>query len=615
MSGFFFSNPVAAATARKMGSYLITETMARRPQLSMASYDRLFPNQDTLPNGGFGNLIALPLQYHPRQEGNTVFLDNSLEPFPDQWTFLSSLVPIPAEKVENIAMDATMRGQVTGVQITTGEDDTDTSPWLRSPSRKPKRIPINEPIPHKVHGVLSQRLYVEKTGLPSALINQIKRLAAFQNPEFYKKQNLRLSTALTPRVISCAEDHDKHISLPRGCMDDLRVLLQEHESQLELEDLRYVGEAIDAMFLGKLTEAQLQAVAATAKHDNGIVVAPPGFGKTVLGTYLIAERKCSTLVLVHRQPLLEQWRSQIGIFLGRDAKSIGQVGGGKRKLTGQIDVAMIQSLSRKDSVDDIVNEYGQVIIDECHHLPAVSFERILSEVKAHYVVGLTATPQRRDSHQPIIHMQIGPRFKADPRSLLAERPFDHRLVIRETTFDPPSQASDIAIQELYSLLVADKKRNEQIIDDVLMAMEEGRSPILLTERKEHLEQLHDRLKGFVRHIVILRGGRSAKERRKIEAQLASIPVDEERLILATGRYIGVGFDDARLTPCSLLCLCPGKVRWCNIPVGYIDCIPANTRYESWTTWTARYRCSQKCLRNVVSAIVPWDTWKTTTERY
>ncbi len=208
---------------------------------------------------------------------------------------------------------------------------------------------------------------------------------------------------------------------------------------------------------------------------------------------------------------------------------------------------MIQSLSRKDSVDDIVAEYGQVIIDECHHLPAVSFERVLSEVKARYVIGLTATPQRRDGHQPIIHMQIGPvRFKAVPRSQLAQRPFDHRLVVRETGFDPPPQATDITIQELYGLLVADEKRNEQIIDDVFMALEEGRSPILLTERKEHLEKLHDRLKGFVQHIVILRGGRSAKERRAVEAQLASIPVDEERLLLATGKYIGEGFDDARL---------------------------------------------------------------------
>jgi len=379
------------------------------------------------------------------------------------------------------------------------------------------------------------------------LINQIQRLAAFQNPEFYKKQNLRLSTALTPRIISCAEDHGKHISLPRGCLDDVRPLLQKYKSHLKVEDLRNLGDPVYVSFFGELTDAQHQAVKAILEHDNGVIVAPPGFGKTVLGTCLIAARKCSTLILVHRQPLLEQWRLQIGIFLDRDAKLIGQLGGGKRKLTGQVDVAMIQSLSRKDSVDDIVARYGQVIIDECHHLPAISFERILSEIKARYVVGLTATPQRRDGHQPIIHMQIGPiRFRVDPRSQSAQHPFEHRLVVRETGFDPPVQASDITIQALYNLLAADEKRNERIIDDVLLAMEEGRSPILLTERKNHLEYLHQRLKDFVRHIVVLKGGRSMKERLKVQQQLASIPIEEERLLLATGRYIGEGFDDARL---------------------------------------------------------------------
>jgi superfamily II DNA or RNA helicase len=545
---FFFDSPVAAVTARNMGSYLLTETMARRHQLNMVSYDRLFPNQDTLPNGGFGNLIALPLQYHPRQEGNTLFLDDSLEPFPDQWDFLASLVPIPAEKVERIAMDATTRGQVIGLQIAdTGEKDIEVSPWLRSPSRKSKGNPIAEPIPGEVRGVLSQRLYVERAGLPPSLINQIKRLAAFQNPEFYKRQNLRLSTALTPRVIFRAEDDGKYISLPRGCFDDVRALLHEHNSHFDVEDLRNSGDPIEATFLGKLTNAQQQAARVILEHNNGVIVAPPGFGKTVLGTYLIAQRRCNTLILVHRQPLLEQWRSQIGIFLDRDAKSIGRIGGGKRKLTGQIDVAMIQSLFRKDTVDDIVAEYGQVVIDECHHLPAASFERILSEVKARYVAGLTATPQRRDGQHPIIHMQIGPiRFRVDPRSQLAQQPFVHRLVVRETGFAPPVQASDITIQKLYGLLAAHEKRNELIFNDVLLAMEEGRSPILLTERKEHLGHLHKRLKGFVRHIVVLRGGRSTRQRREVQEQLASIPIDEERLLLATGKYIGEGFDDARL---------------------------------------------------------------------
>lgn len=438
-------------------------------------------------------------------------------------------------------------GQVTGIQPTLVNDETAASPWLKTFSQNIKPLKILEPIPEKVAAVLSQRLFVEKSELPSSLVNLIKRLAAFQNPEFYKKQGLRLSTAMTPRIISCAEDHQNHISLPRGCLDDLRKLLGEHNSSLELEDIRNTGIAIDVQFSGQLTDEQEKVATAVLEHEQGVIVAPPGFGKTVLGTYLIAARKLNTLVLVHRQPLMEQWKTQIAIFLNQSPKSIGQIGGGKRKPTGQIDVAMIQSLARKGSVDESVTEYGQIIIDECHHLPAVSFDRVLSEAKAKYIVGLTATPHRRDGHQPIIHMQIGPvRYKTDTKTHLALQPFEHRLAVRVTDFQLPSSSTDISIQAIYGLLVNDAARNEQIFNDVIVAMEEGRSPILLTERKDHLDLLYEKLKSFVKHIVVLQGGRSAKIQREAKEQLNSIPANEERLILATGRYIGEGFDDARL---------------------------------------------------------------------
>lgn len=546
---FFFDSPVSATSARKMGSFLLTETMTYRHQLDMASYDRLFPNQDTLPSGGFGNLIALPLQYHPRQQGNTLFLDDQLNLYPDQWGFLQSIKPISSNRIEQIALEANNKGQVIGVHFALTDDQHVLPPWQStpSPSKTPQQSKVTLPIPQSITAVLSQRLYIKKAGLPSALLNQLKRIAAFQNPEFYKKQNLRLSTALTPRVISCAVDHDLYISLPRGCLDDAQKLLAEYESSLAIEDLRNAGTPIDAQFSGQLTEEQAKVATAILEHDQGVIVAPPGFGKTVLGTYLIAARKLNTLVLVHRQPLMEQWRAQIGIFLDRNPKSIGQLGGGKRKLTHEIDVAMIQSLAKKNEVEECIAEYGQVIIDECHHLPAVSFGRVLSEAKAKYVVGLTATPHRRDGHQPIIHMQIGPvRYKSDIKTQLAQRPFDHRLIVRKTSFQLPPLQPSFPIQELYALLVKHAARNEQIINDVLLAMEQGRSPILLTERKEHLEFFETRLKNFVKHIVVLRGGRTAKAQRAIQQKLQSIPVDEERLLLATGRYIGEGFDDARL---------------------------------------------------------------------
>lgn len=542
----FFTNPVLASSARRMGTFLITETMAMRHQLSMSSYDRLFPNQDTLPKGGFGNLIALPLQFHPRKAGNTIFLDDDLNPLPDQWLFLSRIKRMSETDIEKIANSSNTLEGITDSGITNNSDNS-TRPWIKPGSQKLALLSNTEAIPEQIPAVLSQRVYIEIKGLPSPLVNQIKRLAIFQNPEFYKKQSLRLSTALTPRIISCAEIHEEHISLPRGCLEKVEILLQECGSQLDLEDLRNRGKPLDMKFHGELTKTQSKAARAAMKNDIGVIVAPPGFGKTVLGTYLIAKRNRNTLVLVHRQPLLEQWISQISIFLDMDAKSIGRIGGGRRKPTGIIDVAMIQSLTTKGTVDDIVSNYGQVIIDECHHIPAVSFERLLYEVTARYVVGLTATPQRRDGLHPIMHMQIGPvRFKASSQKLIAERGFIHKLMIQETKFSLPDQSSEIPIQTLYGQLAKNEERNDLIVNDVLFAIEEGRSPILLTERKDHLEYLHGRLKNFVRHIVVLKGGRSAKERRKVQEQLEAIPHDEERILLATGRYIGEGFDDARL---------------------------------------------------------------------
>ena len=543
----FFDTPIPASSARKMGSFLLTETMANRHQLDMSSYDRLFPNQDTLPKGGFGNLIALPLQFHAREKYNTVFLDDQFQPYPDQWSFLASLRPISSQKVLQFATEAVNSGRVIGIQAGLIEDDLELSPWLRSPSKNIKPPTITDPMFDKASVVLTQRLFVSISGLPSPILNQIKRLAAFQNPDFYKKQTLRLSTALTPRVISCAEEHQQHISLPRGCLDQLKDLLGEYQCSVEIEDLRNAGTPIDVQFSGNLTKDQNKAVAAILNHDQSVIVAPPGFGKTVLGTYLIAARKLNTLVLVHRQPLMEQWKTQIGVFLNISPKMIGQLGGGKRNLTGQIDVAMIQSLVRKTGIADCLSDYGQIIVDECHHLPAASFEKALSEAKAKYFVGLTATPQRRDGFQPIIHMQIGPiRYKCDAKSQLAQRPFKHHLIVQDTDFNLPDTSADIRIQELYGLLATNENRNAQIINDVLGAMEDGRSPILLTERKDHLEYFHDCLKNFVRNIVVLRGGQSPKTRKEIQEQLESVPDDEERLLLATGRYIGEGFDDARL---------------------------------------------------------------------
>lgn len=545
---FFFSSPVPAGIARKMGCYLITETMSRRHELSMDSYDRLFPSQDTMPRGGFGNLIALPLQHEARLLGNSVFLDDQLTPFPDdrQWAVLASVTRIDPDTVDLVAREATRRGAVVGVPLAEGEDDEDAAPWTRAPSRSRKPLVFAEPLPPKVRAVLSQKLYVEKAGLPSPLIDQIKRLAAFQNPEFYKKQSMRLSTAMPPRVISCAEDLPQFVGLPRGRRTALETLFRQHGVSLDVEDQRVSGEPLGFRFQGELTRVQQKAASALLKHDIGVFVAPPGIGKTVVGTYIVAKRSSSTLILVHRRPLLDQWRAQLALFLGIDSKEIGQIGAGKQTSNGRLDVAMIQRLVRKETVQDLVASYGQVIVDECHHLPAASFERVLAEARARYVVGLTATPLRRDGHHPITEMQLGPvRFAVDPKSAAARRPFAQELIARETTFKRPSEATS-SIQELYTALAADERRNQLILDDIIQSLEQGRSPIVLTERKDHLEYLAKRLEKFARHLVVLRGGMTAKERRAVKNQLDAIPAHEERLVIATGRYIGEGFDDARL---------------------------------------------------------------------
>ncbi len=526
---FFFDTKVVARSARRMGSALLTETMARRHELPMSSYDRFFPNQDTMPRGGFGNLIALPFQDGPRQNGNSVFIDEAWEAFPDQWAFLASVRCMALSEVEAIAA-------------------TDTPLCIGPPSanKSPAKIPVSE-LPEQVEAVFSELLFVKTAGLSAALISQIKRLAAFSNPEFYKKQALRLSTALTPRIINCAEDHPQHVGLPRGCATDLKVLLGGLGVGLILQDQRKEGAALAVNFHGELRPPQDGAAAAIEEHDIGVFVAPPGSGKTVVGAYLVAKRQRSTLVLVHRTQLMEQWVSQLSVFLGISPKEIGQIGAGKRKPNGSLDVAMLQSLTRKGEVDEIVSAYGQVIVDECHHVPAVSFERVMRKVKARYVLGMTATPKRRDGHDAILRMQLGPtRFTIYAKTQAAASPFTHKLIVRETDFRFSGDDSAPKLHAIYQQLAEDERRNQLILDDVITALEEGRSPILLTERRDHLQYFAHRLRGLARNLIVLQGGMKTKERRSAIAKLTSIPDSEERLVLAIGRFIGEGFDDARL---------------------------------------------------------------------
>jgi superfamily II DNA or RNA helicase/very-short-patch-repair endonuclease len=563
----FFAEAVSASVARKLGSHILTETMERRPDLGLDSYDRLFPNQDTLPKGGFGNLIALPLQKRARDRGNSVFLDDQLNPYLDQWAFLSAVPRLSRARMEALAREAETRGRVVGVRIAIADDDDD-APWTAPPSRRRKDPPITGPLPTSIEMVLADQIHVPKEDLPPALRNRLVRLAAFQNPEFYRAQAMRLPTYDKPRIIHCAEDHAKHIALPRGCLEEVRELLDSLKIRLVLRDERCAGTPLEVSFCGELRPEQELAAQAMLPHETGVLSATTAFGKTVLAAWLIAQRGVNTLVLVHRQQLLEQWIERLSSFLGWPAKQIGRLGGGRKKLTGALDVALVQSLVHKGVVNDCVADYGHVVVDECHHLSARSFELVARRAKAKFFTGLSATVARKDGHHPIIFMQCGPvRHCVDAKQQAAARPFTHSVLVRPTGFRDEAGHSHIAksepdnsrreFQKLYDALWRDEKRNATICADVVCAVREGRSPLVLTERTEHLELLADRLSRESVRVIALRGGMGRKELRTALEQVAKAPVQSVvaaatkgcsggRVVLATGRFIGEGFDDPRL---------------------------------------------------------------------
>lgn len=545
----FFVSPVSAILARKLGALLLTNTMNRRLEIGMDSYDRLFPSQDTLPKGGFGNLIALPLQKKPRERNNSVFVDQDFNLYLDQWDFLSSIQKMTQQEIERIVKNVQEESEITGVRAVV-LDENENEPWRLTPSRKHKEGPITGPLPEHLNLIVSNQIYIEKEGLPAPLRNRIIRLAAFQNPEFYKAQAMRLSTYGKPRIISCCEEYPKHLALPRGCLEELQQVLGDLKIKTELIDERVIGTPISSNFQGTLRPEQQLAGDQLIQHNIGVLSASTAFGKTVIGAWLIAQRKVNTLVIVHRRQLMDQWVESLQSFLGLGKMEVGQIGGGKHKITGLVDVAMIQSLVDKGTVNDIVGNYGQIIVDECHHISAASFEQVIRQAKARYITGLSATVTRQDGHHPIIFMQCGPvRYRVDDRQQAASRSFTHKVIVRRTYFALPAQSDDKSqpgIQEIYAMLTLDSMRNQMIVDDVIEAVHAGRSPVLLTERREHLAYFAEALAGKVSNIVVLSGGMGRKQRSLLIDQLKSIPEDDERLIIATGRYLGEGFDDARL---------------------------------------------------------------------
>ncbi|MFP4157127.1 MAG: TOTE conflict system archaeo-eukaryotic primase domain-containing protein [Opitutales bacterium] len=538
---FFFEQAVPAIQARRLGAHLLTEALDLRPEIGLGSYDRMFPNQDTLPRGGFGNLIALPLQKAARDLGNSIFLDQSFQPYGDPWAFLGNLARISSARLSEMTTVAERSNRIVPVRLPPS-DEFALTPWKKPPSRRPADKIIDGSNLKRLKIVFSDKLYIPSTDLPPALRNRLLQLAAFQNPEFYKAQAMRLPTYDKPRIIACAEMHREHIALPRGCLDELKKILREDKVRFRIKDLRVSGTSLDLSFEGALRPQQQAAAQALLPYETGVLAAATAFGKTVLAAWMIAERGVNTLVLVHRQHLMEQWVARLSEFLNFPEKSIGRLGGGRRKLRGRIDVALIQSMVRRDFVDDRIAEYGHLIIDECHHLSAQSFERAVSRAKSKYILGLSATVERKDGHHPIIFMQCGPiRHRVEAKDQARARLFRHQVIVRPTGFRSlhgPDEDARIEYQNLCRSLTEDRPRNRMICDDVAAAVQAGRRPIVLTERTEHLAALNEELKARGVDCVVLHGGLPKQLR-----AAALIEIDAgNNVVLATGRYVGEGFD-------------------------------------------------------------------------
>ncbi len=537
----FFAEPIAARMARQLGTVIVARTHASKHTMGLDTYDRFFPNQDTLPKGGFGNLIALPLQKGPRDKGNSIFLDENLDSASNQWAALTDSRQLTSNEVHSLVIRNLSVKTFTSVLF---EDQAIASAEHALDSGNQKVIAGS--YPGQIEIEYGAQISVTTTDLPSSILSAMKRTAIFANPKFFELERMRFSTWKTPRFIFCGESRVNQLILPRGSLDACLEIAKKAGSSVVLKDNRPRFPKIAVEFNGELSDEQKKAVSVVAKTDIGVLVAPPGAGKTVMGCYLIAKRKTSTLVLVHRMPLLEQWRAQISEFLGVDQKKMGIFGGARKKQTHEIDIGMLPTFAKIENPEEILSQYGQIIIDECHHIPAVSFESVLKKIPTRYVLGLTATPYRKDGHQAIIHMQCGP-VRYEVKEVDGPK-LTKRVIVRETSFKMPEDSGpQPPIHLVWEKLVADPARLEIVAHDLRKSLEAGRFPLVISERKEHLalsskvfeQKLADlKVKSFV-----LVGGLGKKARATILSEIQSAPKSGIKpYILATGSFIGEGFN-------------------------------------------------------------------------
>ena len=547
----FFEAPLPASKARRLGNAILTEAMTRNGQMSFNSYDRFFPNQDYLPEGGFGNLVALPLQGQARRKENSVFVDNDFLVYKDQWAFLYNL-----KKIQESTIDQLLRLHYQE-ELGKLSMSSENKPWV---TPLPQNI-TQEDFHAKVEIIKADKLYIPLKAVSAKVLNHLKRIAAFKNPEFYNKQALRLSTYAIPRIISCFDITNEYLAMPRGCEDATRSFLNDNAVTYTITDKTNHGNKISVSFQGEEREEQLEAINALLPYTNGILHATTAFGKTVTAAAIIARKKVNTLILVHSKALLKQWYDRLTEFLNIDyPKHEEKNKRGRRKvfspigcfdssgntLHGIIDIALIQSCLDEDGVKPFVQDYGMVIVDECHHVSSITFEQVLMSIKVHTIYGLTATPIRKDGHQPIIFMQCGPiRFSTDVKSQIAKQSFDRFLIPRFTSYNSILE-DRLSIATLYKYLSEDEIRNNLIVEDICKAVNTRRTPIILTNRTAHVSVLAEKLKATIKNVISLTGAGTTREKREAMQRLQNIPDSEQLVIVATGKYVGEGFDYPRL---------------------------------------------------------------------
>ncbi|WP_166969247.1 DEAD/DEAH box helicase [Brevibacterium atlanticum] len=565
----FFESSVPAAVARRAGLTLLRRAIDKDRSISFSSYDRLFPSQDRLPinssgRGSFGNLIALPLQGDMRSRGTTVFADpHTWMPYKDQFAALDRTRLVPVAIIDGLADDpgADQLGPRDSAGTTDGR--AENSRWRPKPRKEEIKALRSEISGAEITVRRDSQLHIPTVGMPSVLVSELKHLSSLANPEFYRKQAMRMSTYGEPRVVVRFEEDEEELRMPRGLADEARSRLELAGYTVRRRSSRRKREPIQADFTGELRNDQRAAVAKMIKHDMGVLVAPPGTGKTVMACALIAERQVATAILVPTRELLLQWRERLSQFLSLEDTQIGQLGGGRRKTTGIIDLIMMRSVSHRNADPSVLDRYGQIILDECHGAAAPAAEAALNRVDAPRWLGLTATPYRADQLNGLITMQCGPiRWDMSAPSSdnasspsgtgaraedTANDPPERRLVIHPTEFaTEESGSSGLSMPDLYGELSADQSRNELIVDEIAKAANFDRHILVLTNRIDHLRRLAQDLKRRVSDefpLIELHGQLKPDERAVQRENLQSAALSGRPFILlAIDKVAGEGFD-------------------------------------------------------------------------